>query len=144
MVLIWSHLQGYFETLKLEEPDMKVTIFCPGPTSTEFLEQAFTDEPGRKFNKTVQATDKRMSAERCGLLMATSIVNDCETSFVGPFPVVALMYISCYYPNLRKLYVFLIAIAVAFNETQSFYFCSILLVLGKKGLQKIRDSNDKI
>lgn len=100
------HLQGYFETLKLEEPDMKVTIFCPGPTSTEFLEQAFTDEPGRKYNESVQATDRRMSAERCAQLMATAIANDCETNFVGPFPVVALMYISCYYPNLRKLYVY--------------------------------------
>lgn len=101
-----SHTQGYFETLKLEEPDMKVTIFCPGPTSTEFLEQAFTDKPGSKYNGQVQATDKRMSAERCGLLMATAIVNDCETNFVGPFPIVALMYVSCYYPNLRKMYVF--------------------------------------
>lgn len=85
---------------------MKVTLFCPGPTSTEFLEQAFTDKPGRKYNESVQTTDKRMSAERCGLLMATAIANDCQTNFVGPFPVVALMYISCYYPNLKKLYVF--------------------------------------
>lgn len=85
---------------------MKVTIFCPGPTSTEFLAQAFTDEPGRKHNEAVQATDKRMTAERCGELMAVAIANDCETNFVGPFPVVALMYISCYYPNLRKMCVF--------------------------------------
>lgn len=99
------NFQGYFETLKLEEPDMKVTIFCPGPTSTEFLAQAFTNEPGRKHNEAVQATDKRMTAERCGELMAVAIANECEVNFVGPFPVVALMYISCYYPNLRKMYV---------------------------------------
>lgn len=100
------YLQGYFETLKMEEPDMKVTLFCPGPTSTEFLEQAFTGKPGQKFDGAVQATDRRMTAERCAFLMATAIANGCQINFVGPFPVVPLLYISCYYPNLRKLCVF--------------------------------------
>lgn len=101
---------------------MKVTLFCPGPTSTEFLEQAFTDKPGRKYNESVQATDKRMSAERCGLLMATAIANDCQTNFVGPFPVVALMYISCYYPNLKKLCVFRIATCQSFSMAKCLIF----------------------
>lgn len=97
--------QGYFETLKLDQPTMNVTIFCPGPTYTEFLEQAFTDKPGVKYNQSALSTDRRMTAERCAFLMATALSNQLEINFVGPFPVPALMYISCYYPNLRKLYV---------------------------------------
>lgn len=84
---------------------MNVTIFCPGPTYTEFLEQAFTDKPGVKYNQSALSTDRRMTAERCAFLMATALSNQLEINFVGPFPVPALMYISCYYPNLRKLYV---------------------------------------
>lgn len=85
-------------------PDqMDVTLFCPGPTSTEFLENAFTDESGKKYGRSVQSSDKRMTAERCGTLMAISIANKTFTSFVGPFPVPLLMYICCYYPNLKIL-----------------------------------------
>lgn len=83
---------------------MDVTIFCPGPTHTDFLANAFTDKPGQRYNKSVQVTDRRMTAERCAFLMAIALANRCETNFVGPFPVPALMYIACYYPNLRKLY----------------------------------------
>lgn len=82
---------------------MNVTIFCPGPTFTEFLDQAFTAKQGEKHNKSVQPTDRRMTAERCAFLMATALANHLEISFVGPFPVPALVYIGTYYPNLRKL-----------------------------------------
>lgn len=87
---------------------MDVTIFCPGPTATEFLQNAFTAVPGQKFGQSVQTGDKRMTAERCGFLMATAIANKTLTSFVGPFPVPLLTYIACYYPNLRIWYVIVI------------------------------------
>lgn len=83
---------------------MDVSIFCPGPTFTEFLEHAFTAKSGESFGGSVQAGDRRMSAERCSYLMAVALANKCTLSFVGPFPVPALLYIACYYPNLRKLY----------------------------------------
>lgn len=83
---------------------MDVTLFCPGPTHTDFLQHAFTGKHGKNFNIPTQATDRRMTAERCAVLMATAIANKCTINFVGPFPVPALMYISCYYPNLRLLY----------------------------------------
>jgi len=115
-------IHGYFETLKLEMPEMKVTIFCPGPTSTEFLQNAFTAEQGKNFGEGVKPMDVRMTADRCAYLMATAIANKTYLNFVGPFPVPFLLYISCYYPNLKLL---------------------VLKILGKKGLQKIRDSNNK-
>lgn len=80
---------------------MDVTLFCPGPTATEFLQNAFTEEPGKTYGQSVQPGDKRMTAERCGFLMATAIANNTMISFVGNFPVPLLMYLSCYYPNLR-------------------------------------------
>lgn len=86
---------------------MDVTLFCPGPTHTEFLQHAFTGIHGQNYNQSVQATDRRMTAERCAVLMATALANKCQINFVGPFPVPGLMYISCYYPNLRKLYEFI-------------------------------------
>lgn len=100
------HFQGYYETLKLDHPSMDVTLFCPGPTHTEFLQHAFTGIHGQNYNQSVQPTDRRMTAERCAVLMATALANKCQINFVGPFPVPGLMYISCYYPNLRKLYEF--------------------------------------
>lgn len=91
--------------MKLDHPSMNITLFCPGPTHTEFLQNAFTGKHGEKYNISAQPTDRRMTAERCAVLMATAIANKCELCFVGPFPVPALLYISCYYPSLRKLYV---------------------------------------
>lgn len=100
----FQNVQAYFGTLKLEMFDqMDVTLFCPGPTSTEFLEHAFTSELGKKYGQSVQPTDKRMTGERCGHLMAIAIANKTMTSFAGPFPVPMLIYISCYYPNLRTM-----------------------------------------
>lgn len=93
---------------------MNVTLFCPGPTFTEFLENAFTAKHGTKYGISVQPTDRRMTAERCSFLMATALANKCELNFVGPFPVPALMYISLYYPNLRKLYEFVFKIIFIF------------------------------
>lgn len=95
--------QGYYSSLKVEKPHIDVTIFCPGPTFTPFLQDAFTDKVGEKYNKDVKATDRRMTSERCGFLMATSIANKSLLSFVGPFPVIMVLYISMYYPNVRLL-----------------------------------------
>lgn len=84
-------------------PDFNITLFCPGPTTTDFLSTAFTNKAGENFGGAAQASSKRMSAERCAFLMATSIANKLHTSFVGPFPVPFLIYVSLYCPNLRML-----------------------------------------
>lgn len=99
---IYSH-QGYFESLKAEQPNIEVTLFCPGPTTTEFLEQAFTDKPGQKYGQTAASSAKRLTADRCGYLMATALANKCFISFAGTFPVGLLLNIMLYYPNLRRM-----------------------------------------
>jgi len=115
-------LHGYFDSLKIEMPEFNITLFCPGPTTTDFLSTAFTNKPGENYGGAAQSSSKRMSAERCAFLMATSIANKLHTSFVGPFPVPFLVYVSLYCPNLRLL---------------------LLKLIGKGGLSKIRDPEKK-
>lgn len=42
-------MQGYFETLRTEMSvnNIDVTILCPGPVFSRFLENAFTGTPGQ-------------------------------------------------------------------------------------------------
>ena len=87
---------------------MNTTLFCPGPTHTEFLQNAFTGNHGEKYNISTRPTDNRMTSQRCAVLMAISIANKCKMNYVGPFPSIPFMYISCYYPNLSKVYVLLL------------------------------------
>lgn len=131
---------------------MNTTLFCPGPTHTEFLQNSFTGNQGEKYNISTRPTDNRMTAQRCAVLMAIAIANKCELNFVGPFPSSPIMYISCYYPNLSKMFVRLDSLGF-FSEPHRFYFsrvsksfhfnfiCSILSVFGKSGLTKFREAN---
>lgn len=80
-------IHGYFGALKVEQPSLGVTIFCPGPTFSNFLQEAFTDKNNETFGGAVQETDKRMTAERCGELFAIALANRQFISFVGCFPV---------------------------------------------------------
>uniref|UniRef100_A0A182TV57 Dehydrogenase/reductase SDR family member 7 n=1 Tax=Anopheles melas TaxID=34690 RepID=A0A182TV57_9DIPT len=112
-------LHGYFEALRNEYPNVHVTMFCPGPTATNFLQECFTDTPGAKYNQTVQPTDRRMTSERCGHLYALAIANKTHLSWVGTFPINFLLYIGCYYPNLKRV---------------------LLKIVGMERLQRVRDS----
>lgn len=45
-----SHcLQGYYNSLRTEKigSNLTVSIFCPGPTATNFLAQSFTETAGQ-------------------------------------------------------------------------------------------------
>lgn len=112
-------LHGYFETLRNEPFDVNITIFCPGPTSTNFLQEAFTDTPGAKYNQSVRPEDKRMTSERCGYLYAIALANKTQLSWVGAFPINLILYIGCYYPNIKKL---------------------LLKIVGMRRLRQVRDS----
>lgn len=82
---------------------MNVNIYCPGPTFSNFLQEAFVDTPGMKYNQPVQATDKRMTAERCAYLYAVALANNKGLSWSGIFPINWIAYIGCYYPNIKRL-----------------------------------------
>lgn len=89
--------------MRSEQPDLGVTVFCPGPTTTEFLQVAFTGEKGVVYGGEAKQTARRMTAERCGYLMAVAIANRTHMNYVGAFPVPLLLSVALYFPNLKKL-----------------------------------------
>lgn len=88
-------LNSYMKCLALEHNTIDVTIFNPGPVSTDFLKEAFTDRTNKKVVQPASGPN-RMSAERCAQLFATALVNKVEVSWCGQFPVNFLIYASQY------------------------------------------------
>ncbi|CAD7093778.1 unnamed protein product [Hermetia illucens] len=112
-------LHGYFGSLKVEHPELDITVFCPGPIATSFLEEAFTNSPDKKHGIPISANDKRrMTSERCGELFAIALANKVLLTWCGLFPVNVLIYLSLYYPSIAIL---------------------ILKAMGSKGMKKIRE-----
>ncbi|XP_065091882.1 dehydrogenase/reductase SDR family member 7-like [Ochlerotatus camptorhynchus] len=95
-------LHGYFETLQNEGFGIDVTIFCPGPTATNFLQECFTSTSGEKFSKPVNADDRRLTSERCAELYAIALANKTPLSWAGTRPMNFIFYIGCYYPNVKR------------------------------------------
>ncbi|XP_053685062.1 dehydrogenase/reductase SDR family member 7-like [Sabethes cyaneus] len=104
-------LHGYFETLQNEALGVDATIFCPGPTATNFLQECFTNTPGEKFNKPVGTDDKRLTSERCAELYAIALANRTPFSWAGTRPMNFIFYIGCYYPNVRRFLINVLGIA---------------------------------
>lgn len=112
-------IHGYFGALQVEQPQLKITIFCPGPTFSEFLQEAFTDKDNIKYGQSVQPTDRRMTAERCGELFAISIANHIYLAFVGCFPIPLMVQLSMHFPNVKDL---------------------VMRFVGKQTMARLRDS----
>ncbi|XP_019875109.1 dehydrogenase/reductase SDR family member 7 [Aethina tumida] len=95
-------IHGYFNSLRNEKSGqgISVTLLCPGPTFTNFLQESFTEKSGEKYNQTTQPTDRRMTAERCGDLCAISIANKLRESWMGLFPLMPFTYTAVYFPNI--------------------------------------------
>lgn len=99
--------------------NLKITMLCPGPTFTNFLNESFTGVPGevagvtlrsfnylnifKKLNQAVKETDRRMSADRCGQLCAIAIANELYEGWMALFPILPIVYIALYFPNLTRL-----------------------------------------
>lgn len=118
-------IHGYFNTLRTEKlmSNITVSIFCPGPTFTNFLAHCFTEQDGQTYGIDAKPTDKRMTAERCGELCAVALANKLSESWMALFPLIALLYVAVYSPIIYKLG---------------------LKVLGPQTLYKMRDSKDNI
>ncbi|XP_050300858.1 dehydrogenase/reductase SDR family member 7 isoform X3 [Anthonomus grandis grandis] len=116
-------IHGYFNGLRAEKlgTQIHVTLLCPGPTFTNFLAEAFTDKDGEKHHGSTKPTDKRMTAERCGHLNAVAIVNKVGEAWMGLFPLMPMVYVSIYFPNLYSLG---------------------MRILGPQYLYKLRDSKE--
>lgn len=116
-------VHGYFESLRSEKvgTGLEVCMLCPGPTFSNLLAVASTEKPGEKFGETMNATDKRMTAERCAELSFIAIANKLPESWICFKPVLLLMYGSQYLPTLSK---------------------TVMKILGPKFLAKVRDSRN--
>ncbi|KAG5880676.1 hypothetical protein JTB14_028431 [Gonioctena quinquepunctata] len=116
-------IHGYFNSLRIEKmkKNIHVTLLCPGPTFSNFLAEAFTEKDGEMYNGSVQANDKRMTAERCGYLSSVALANKTSESWMAVFPLIAMTYISVYFPIVFKMGV---------------------SVLGPETLFKLRDSKN--
>ncbi|XP_005179763.1 dehydrogenase/reductase SDR family member 7-like [Musca domestica] len=88
-------LNAFFRSLALEHQSLGVTIFNPGPVSTDFLKEAFTALPEEKFGREINER-YRMTAERCGYLYATALANKLQMSWCGRFPVNLMCYVTRY------------------------------------------------
>ncbi|CAL8095442.1 unnamed protein product [Orchesella dallaii] len=102
-------LHGYFESLRSEIGNkVPITMLCPGPVFSGFLKEAFTEKTGDKFGQEVQATDRRMTAERCAHLSLVAIANRLDEAWTALFPVILILYFFMYQPFLAtKLMKFL-------------------------------------
>ncbi|KFM76158.1 Dehydrogenase/reductase SDR family member 7, partial [Stegodyphus mimosarum] len=99
-------LHGYFETLRTEMSDknIDVTILCPGPVFSRFLENAFTGAPRQKFGKPTLSTDRRMPTERCGRLMAVAMAHKVDEAWICIQPCLIFFYLAQYTPTFfRKI-----------------------------------------
>lgn len=119
-------MHGYYESLRLEKmsnPNIRISLLCPGPVYTNFLAESFTNRDGEKFGQVHSSSDNRMTAERCAHLFAVALANNLDEAWMAPFPIVPMAYLFCYFPNVAR--------GVAF-------------LMGSSRFQKMRDSRDTV
>jgi dehydrogenase/reductase SDR family protein 7 len=116
-------IHGYFNALRTEKTgkNIAVTLLCPGPTYTNFLQESFTEKEGQKYGIAADKTDRRMTGERCGELCAIALANKTRESWMGLFPMMPFVYGAVYFPVISNM---------------------VLRLLGPRRLFKFRDSKD--
>ncbi|KAJ3660391.1 hypothetical protein Zmor_004841 [Zophobas morio] len=116
-------IHGYFGALRTEKTgkNIAVTLLCPGPVYTNFLQESFTEKDGEKYGIPANKTDRRMTGERCGELCAVALANRTHESWMGIFPMMPFVYTAVYFPIVSKM---------------------CLKLLGPQRLFKIRDSKE--
>ncbi|XP_017778049.1 PREDICTED: dehydrogenase/reductase SDR family member 7 [Nicrophorus vespilloides] len=118
-------IHGFMNCLRTEKTGkhIAVTLLCPGPTFTNFLQESFTGKSGEKYGETVQSTDKRMTGQRCGQLCAIAIANKTKESWMAVFPLIPFVYLYTYFPTIYGI---------------------MLKMVGPEKMFKLRDSNEKL
>jgi len=115
-------LQGWFDALRIEqkENNINVTMVCPGPVFSNLLQHAFTGEAGTTYNRDMQATEKRITTERCAELMAIAMANNMYEVWISFSPPLFFTYLTQYSPTLARW---------------------IAGIVGMKAIHKIREGN---
>eukprot|EP01013_Petalomonas_cantuscygni_P036706 TRINITY_DN67402_c0_g1_i1.p1 TRINITY_DN67402_c0_g1~~TRINITY_DN67402_c0_g1_i1.p1 ORF type:complete len:343 (-),score=70.11 TRINITY_DN67402_c0_g1_i1:289-1317(-) len=75
-----------------------VGIACPGPVATAIQTAAFAETLDRKVSGTAPDETRRMSAERCGELMAAQLHHRIYETWLAPHPFLFFTYIGQYFP----------------------------------------------
>lgn len=99
-------IHGYMNSLRFEKIDknLDVTLFCPGPTFTNFLAECFTEKSGQVFGGVTNVSDRRMSSDRCGYLLAVALSNKLTESWVAVFPILPLTHILINYSTISQVF----------------------------------------
>jgi len=93
-------LHGWFESLRMEgyEHNIDVTMACPGPVLTPFLEVAFTGTPGKNYGVSATTGENRMTSERCGHLIGVAMANKLDEVWIAKQPWLMFCYMAQYMP----------------------------------------------
>ena len=74
---------------------------CPGPVESRILENAYRGD-GNRVGCKHPVDMKRMKADRCAKLIAVSIVNQLDETWMVTQPVLLLLYAHQYMPSISK------------------------------------------
>ncbi|XP_034253292.1 dehydrogenase/reductase SDR family member 7 [Thrips palmi] len=119
-------VHGFYESLRLEKmsnPNIRISLLCPGPVFTNFLAESFTNKDGERFGQSTSPTDNRMTAERCAHLFGVALANNLDEAWMAPFPIVPMAYLFNYFPNIAR---------------------GVAYLMGINKFQKLRDSRDTV
>lgn len=97
-------LHGYFEALRLESYSrgIRVSMMCPGPVVSPIQERAFTSTSGETWGKRHADDSKRMPTDRCAYLMAVSLSNQLDETWISPQPILLYYYTTQYMPSFTR------------------------------------------
>lgn len=97
-------LHGYFECLRTEKQskNIAITMICPGPIQTDFLSESFTEKPGEKLGEKTAVSPNKVSANRCGQLIAIGLANKLTEIWIADSLVIMFCYLR-FFPNLNQI-----------------------------------------
>lgn len=98
-------MQLYFDSLRMEMADRGIGVcnVCPGPVRSEITMHAFTETPGKEVGHPTEDAIHRVSAERCGELMAAAMHARLPEMWVSPQPILFYLYVGQYAPALYHM-----------------------------------------
>ena len=88
--------------MELGNKGISITMLCIGPVFSNIITNAFTGKIDQKTDKLHEAQNKRMNTSRCAYLMAVSIINRMDESWISLQPVLTMHYLCQYMPSFTR------------------------------------------
>eukprot|EP00634_Sargassococcus_sp_CCMP2135_P014183 CAMPEP_0198651424 /NCGR_PEP_ID=MMETSP1467-20131203/5662_1 /TAXON_ID=1462469 /ORGANISM="unid. sp., Strain CCMP2135" /LENGTH=305 /DNA_ID=CAMNT_0044387311 /DNA_START=30 /DNA_END=947 /DNA_ORIENTATION=- len=92
-------LHGYFEALRVEVPEVDVTLACPGPVVSDIGKHAHRGS----FRSATEADETKMPTQRCAYLMAAASYFRLSEVWISEHPFLFFTALMQYTPTLGKL-----------------------------------------